>query len=373
MKTALVCDFLTKWGGAENVLLSLTKAFPDAPIYCLLYDEKGTRGKFSDKKIISSSLQKLPSFIRRHTKYFINKYPSAIEEFDFSNYDVVVSSSNSFAHGIITKPSTLHVCYCHSPMRYAWDWTNEYLAENNIGFDLKGLYVRKTIHDLRIWDKAAADRADFYVANSTNVQKRIKKYYGLNSSVIYPSVDVKHIGLSEKKAEDFYLIISRLEPYKQIRLAVETFNENHKKLKIIGEGSQEKILRKIAKDNIEFLGWQDDEQKYKILSDCKAFIFPGEDDFGITPVEAMAAGRPVIAYNKGGVTETVIVDETGVFFDEPSTKSLNSAINKLEDLYDNFIPAKCRDRAEHFSEEAFIIGMQEFVREKYKHFLSSRS
>lgn len=361
MKTAIVCDFLTKFGGAERILLSLHKIYPDAPIFCLLYDEKGTKEKFKECTIIQSSLQKLPGFFKKRIKFLLAKLPKVIEEFDFSAYDLVISSSNSFAHGIITKPGTCHISYCHSPMRYVWDWYNEYLKENKIGFGLKGLYIRNLLHKIRIWDRVSADRVDYWIANSSNVQNRIKKYYLKDSSVIYPSVDVEKIKFSEL-SKDYYIIVSRLEPYKKVRIAVEAFNKLGKKLCIIGEGSELLELKSIAKDNIEFLGWQSDESMHKYLENARAFVFAGEEDFGITPVEAMAAGKPIIAYKKGGVKESVIEGITGVFFNDPTADSLAEAVTKFEQ--ETFDPKICRKRAEEFSEDNFIKNLTNFVDEK---------
>jgi len=353
MKIAIVHEFLTKIGGAEKVLLSLHKIYPEAPIYTLLYYEKGTGGKFSDCKIISSSLKKYPDFLRRKTKLFLPKLARAIEEFDFSEYDIVISNSNSFAHGILTKPSTFHICYCNSPMRYAWDWYHEYMKENKIGFGIKGLYIRNLLHKIRIWDKISSERVDFWLANSKNVQKRITKYYQKDSKIIYPPVDVEKIDFSDNVPDDYYVILSRLEPYKNVDLAIKAFNQSGRSLVIIGKGSMEQRLRSRASKNIEFLGWQSDKSVREYLKNAKALIFPGEDDFGITPVESMAAGRPVIAFGQGGALETIIDNKTGVFFNDTTPQSLNEAIDKLEKNYSDFVPSICRKQAEQFSEENF--------------------
>jgi glycosyltransferase involved in cell wall biosynthesis len=361
VKIAIVCDFLTKFGGAERVLLALHKIYPDAPIHCLLYDETGTKGKFKECNIIQSSLKNSPWFLKKRIKFLLPKLPRVIEEFDLSGYDLVVSSSNSFAHGVITKPTTCHISYCHSPMRYAWDWYNEYLAENNIGYGLKGLIVRKVLHNIRIWDKVSADRVDYWIANSENSKNRISKYYQKDATVIYPPVDVEKIEFSSNQG-DYYLIVSRLEPYKKIKLAVEAFNKSGKELYIIGEGSEYAELKEIAKDNIKLLGWQSDESMHNYLKNARAFIFPGEEDFGITPVEAMAAGKPVIAFDKGGVKESVIENETGIFFKEENADSLAEAIIKFEKM--TFDPQQCRERAEHFSEKNFKENFKKFVETK---------
>jgi glycosyltransferase involved in cell wall biosynthesis len=373
MKIAIVHEFLTKIGGAEQVLLSFHKMFPDAPIYTLLYDEQNTNGIFNDCQIITSSLQKYPRFIRTRTKLLLGKLPRAVEEFDFSEYDVVISSSNSFAHGILTKPKTLHISYCHSPMRYAWDWYHEYMKENKIGFGPISLYIRNLIYKTRIWDKASSYRVDFWIANSANVQKRIKKYYGFSSEIIYPPVDVSKIEMTDGIPDDYYVIVSRLEPYKKIDLAIKAFNKLEKQLVIIGTGSQENYLKSIANDNIEFLGWQSDKSVQEYLRNAKALVFPGEDDFGITPIEAMACGRPVIAYNKGGVAETVKDGATGVFFNDPNSASLVEAINAMEKNYTNFSPNVCRKQAEKFSFEVFRDSFNKILEQQYFEYFKQRN
>jgi len=367
MRIAIVCDFLTKFGGAQRVLLALTKAFPEADIFCLLYDENGTKKMFLGKSITESPLGHLPGFLKKQTKFFLARLPKMIESFDFSDYDIVISSSDSYAHGVITKPQTFHVCYCHTPMRYVWDWHHEYLRENNLAKGIRGRIVRGILHKIRIWDKIASDRPDCYIANSNNVKQRIKKYYQRDAKIIYPPVDLEQseFDVSEDCGE-YYIIISRLEPYKRISLAVSAFNENGKKLKIIGEGSELSKLKEKAKDNIEFLGWQSDEKMHTYLSNSKALIFPGEEDFGITPIEAFAAGKPVIAFKKGGTLESVIDGKTGVFFEEQTSKSLNQAIERMENGYKLYNRQFIREHAEKFSEKHFIGEVQSFVMTQYQ-------
>ncbi|MFA7254202.1 MAG: glycosyltransferase [Patescibacteria group bacterium] len=360
MKVAFVCDFLTKFGGAQRVLLTMHELFPDAPIYCLLYDEKGTKGKFSEFNVISSVVQK--SWLHKHPKFLLSRFPSAVEQFDLSQFDMVISSSDSFAHGVITKPSTFHLCYCHTPMRYAWDWHNEYLKENNIRYGLKGLFVRLLLHKIRIWDRVAADRVDKWLSNSENVKNRIKKYYQKDATVLFPPIETGHIPYSEK-SDDYYIIVSRLEPYKNVKAAVLAFNKMGKPLIIIGEGSEYEELAGIAKNNVRMLGWQDDKSVYKYLSDSKAFIFPVEDDFGMTPVEAMAAGKPVIALRKGGVLETVIEGKTGVFFNNVTPDEIISAVLQFEK--NQFSPVDCRKQAEKFSKDLFLKKLKALIDDEY--------
>lgn len=372
LKIAIIHDFLTKIGGAEKVLIKIHDIFPDAPIYTLLYDEKGTKGLFNGKnfRIIPSGLQRLPYSIRRRTKLMLSKYPQAIEEFDLSEFDVVISSSNSFAHGVITKPKTFHISYCYSPMRYVWDWHHEYLDENNIGTGLIGITIRKLLSKIRIWDRAAADRVDQWVAISKTVQKRISKYYRKDSKVVYSPCDVHLIQMSDRKPENFYLIVSRLSPYKKIDLAIEAFNKFGEKLVIVGEGSDMKRLKSMASPNISFLGWQSDQKVHQLYSQAKALIFPGEEDLGLTPVESMAAGRPVIAYKMGGATETVIEGKTGIFFEEPTAESLIDAVNRFELAIGSFKPQVLRAQAEKFSTERFKKEFEGIVLDGYDDYVS---
>jgi len=361
MKVAIVADFLQKIGGSQKVVYSLHKIYPDAPIFCLLYDEKGTKGLFKNARVITTGLQKWPAVIRNHPKLLLNKYAKAVEQFDLSDFDLVISSSDSFAHGVITKPSTLHICYCHTPMRYAWDWTNEYLKENKIGYGLKGLYIRNVLYGLRQWDRVAADRVDLFIANSQNTLGRIKKYYQRDSKIINPPIEISQIKVADQAPEDYYLIVSRLEPYKKIEIAIEAFNKIGKKLIIVGDGSAKSELQKMAKSNIKFAGSKYGPELFEYYRSAKAFIFPGEEDFGITPLESMAAGRPVIAYKKGGTLETVIEGKTGLFFEEQSAESLIAAVGKLELNYFQFAPDECRKQTEKFSEENFTEKIKSFV------------
>lgn len=371
IKIALVHDFLTKLGGAEKVLMVLSEMFPEAPIYTLLYDEKGTKKVFAKKglKIIPSYLQKYPAFIRKRSKFLLSSFPKAIEEFNFSEYDIVISSSNSYAHAIITNPKTFHLSYCYSPMRYVWDWYHEYLEENKIGLGIKGLFVRSLLHKIRIWDKISVSRANQWVAISETVKSRIKKYYKVDAKVIFSPVEISKIKVASSPPDDYYIIVSRIEPYKKIELAVEAFNKSGKSLVIIGVGSQEEYLKSIAKSNIEFLGWQSDESVYEYMREAKAFVFPGEEDYGLTPIESMACGRPVVAFRKGGVTETVVEGKTGLFFDNEAPESLNDAIDRLEKEYDKFTIKNCREQSEQFSKEKFITKFNDFLDKSYREYI----
>ena len=351
MKIALVHDFLLKLGGAERVLKVLTEMFPEAPVFCLLYDQEAVGKVFPEERIQPSFLQNYPAFIRKKYRYLTHKMPRAIEELDFSGYDLVISSSSAFAHGIVVPSGTTHICYCHSPMRYAWDWKNEYLEENKID-DLKSIFYSMLIRSLREWDFVAADRPDFYLANSKNVQGRLKKYYKMNSEVLYPPVDMDRFEVADEH-ENFFLIVSTLTPYKKIDLAVELFNKIQRKLVIIGDGPSSEYLKSIAGDNVEFMGFQDDDVVQEKMKKCRALIFPGEEDFGITPVEAMACGKPVLGYARGGLLETVIPGKTGELFDEQNLGSMEDGLARLMHNEQFYRPETIRKWAEQFSRQIF--------------------
>lgn len=352
MKVALVHDFLFKLGGAERVVKEFADLYPEAPIYTLLYDEGACGEIFPKKRITSSSLQNSWSFLRKRPQYLLSKMPKAIEEFDLSGYDLVISSSGAFSHGIITPPKTRHLCYCHSPMRYAWDYTHEYLEEHRFSW-LTEYLVRKMLFQIRQWDRAAADRPDLYLANSQHVAKRLNKYFQVNAEVLYPPVNVDRF-YPYQEAEDYFLIISALSPFKKIDLAISAFNKMGKPLIIIGDGLHRKALEALAGPTVKLLGRKSDEEVKRYLQSARALIFPGEEDFGIAPVEAMACGRPVIAYGKGGVTESVVDGLTGVFFEEPTTASLEAAVARFYELEPRFDRDVIQERAKMFSRKKFV-------------------
>lgn len=293
----------------------------------------------------------------KRDKLLLPFYATAIESFDFSQYDVVISSSSGFAHGVIVPVHTKHICYCHSPMRYAWDWKNEYLREMP---KFMQILANSILRKVRMWDQLAAKRVDTYFANSKTVAQRIEKYYRRESKILFPPVEVLKFDW-RKPREEFFFIISALQAFKRIDLAIEAFRKSGLPLKIAGTGSEKSNLKALAKDapNIEFLGRVSDSEAQELFETCRAFVFPGEDDFGITPVEAMAAGSPVIAYGRGGVTETVVEGETGIFFLEPSAESLLSAIDQFEQM--KFSAEACRKRADLFAKEKFEKRILELV------------
>ena len=368
LKVALVHDFLNQYGGAERVLLELHKMFPEAPIYTLLYDPAKMRGKFAGADIRPSFLQKFPRWFKRRHKYMLPFMPTAPETFNLRDFDLVISSSSAFAKGIIVKPKTIHVCYCHSPMRYAWDWNEKYLNEQGLG-SKRRIFARLILNYVRMWDKVAADRVDFFIANSRYTQARIKKYYGQESAVVYPPVDTDlETSFPSGKSGDYFLIVSRLSPYKKVEVAIEAMNKLDLPLLVVGEGSPKyvKHLKSIAGAGTKFAGWQSDEKIKKYYAGCRAFLFPGEDDFGITPVEAMSFGKPVIALRRGGTTETVIEGETGEFFKESTVEVMADAIRRFAENEKKYDSQKIRQRAEKFSREKFRENFERAIREIYE-------
>jgi len=360
-----VHDFLVKLGGAERVVKVLSEMYPDADIFTLFYDESKVGAMFPKERVKTSWMQGLPKIIRNKYKFLTHKFPSAIESLNLENYDLVISSNTALSHGVLTGLNTKHICYCHSPMRYGWDWSNEYVKENEIkGF--KKLLYAPLMKYLREWDTLAADRPDVYLANSVNVQGRIKKYFRQPSEVVYPPVDTNRFKAKEDN-QGYFLIVSTLTPYKKIGLAVQLFNKIGRKLIIIGDGPERKFLESIAGDNIEFLGYKDDDVVKEYMENCRAFIFPGEEDFGIAPVEAMACGKPVLGYFKGGLCETVIAGETGEFFYEPTVESMEDGLARL--MYnEKFYKAhSIRRHATQFSREEFEKKMKRTVKHVMMH------
>jgi glycosyltransferase involved in cell wall biosynthesis len=360
LKVAIVCDWLTTPGGAEKIILSMHKLFPTATIYTSIYDEK-RNPDFSNAVVRTSYLQSLPLSKTKHQLYF-PLMPGVFENFNLNQYDLVISSSHSCAKGIITKPSTLHISYCHSPMRYAWENSINYINEYQINPVIKKI-APWIIHKIRIWDRLSADRVDYFIANSKHIQRRINKYYRRPSTVIQPFVDINKYSVSEEK-EDYYLAVGRLTPYKKFDLVVDAFNKLNKRIKIVGTGVSADQLKKSAAKNIEFLGYVNDEELQRLYSKAKALIFPQIEDFGIIPLEAMSAGCPVIAYGKGGVLETVVNKKTGLFFNDQTTESLVSAILQYEKM--KFSPQTIRKHAENFSENVFQEKILDFIAKKWQ-------
>lgn len=351
MKVALVYDRVNKWGGAERVLLALHEIFPDAVLYTAVYDSDKAPWAKVFPKVTPSFLQKIPLMQDKH-ELLAPLMPLAFESFNFSEYDLVISVTSEAAKGIITRPPTKHVCYCLTPTRYLWSGYNDYFKDRifkSVSY-LAACYLRK-------WDKIAAQRPDKMIAISTEVQKRIKTYYERESQIVYPPVEVKKFEALNPKFEtnhnkgEYYLIVSRLVPYKKADLAVKAFNELGLPLVVVGTGSEEKKLRKIAKGNILFKGFVNEDELIAYYKNAKAFIHPQEEDFGISAVEAQAAGCPVVAYGAGGALDTVIDGKTGVFFDKQDVKSLISVIRRFEKI--KFNKKNLVKDAQKFSKQRF--------------------
>ncbi|MBI3941531.1 MAG: glycosyltransferase [Chloroflexi bacterium] len=325
MKIAIVHDWLNQYGGAERVLEVLHQIFPAAPVYTSIYWPEAMPPAYRHWDIRTSFLNRF-SPVRRHHQPFLPLYPLAFEQFDFSGYDLVLSNKSGFCHGIITPASTRHLCYCLTPTRYLWA-TRDYLDRERMGY-LARLALPLILNYLRLWDQAAANRVDAFAAISRAVQERIQKFYRRPSQIIYPPVATQGFP-SVADREDFYLVVSRLVPYKRIDLVVDAFNHLNLPLIIIGDGRDRPSLQARARNNIRFLGRLPDDQVHDYMARCKAFIFPGEEDFGITPVEANAAGAPVIAYAAGGALDTVIDGVTGTFFHQPTSESLAQVVARF--------------------------------------------
>lgn len=362
MRSAIVHDWLISGvGGGEKVLQAIHQLYP-SPIYTLVHNEKQLQNTyFQDLTIISSFIQRLP-WAKTKYKSYLPLFPLAIEHLDVTAYDLVISASHCVAKGVITSPDQLHICYCHTPMRYAWDLMHEYLRESNLERGVKGAVVKMFLHYLRGWDVHSSRRVDHFIANSRYVARRIGKFYGREATVIYPPVDVSFY--QEVNSKDrYYITASRFVPYKRIDLIVEAFSKMpDKKLIVIGDGPEMAKVKEKAAHNIELLGYQPDEILRGYLQKAKAFVFAAVEDFGILPVEAMACGTPVIAFGKGGVCETVISGETGLFYQEQSVHSLIDAVNECEKL--EFDSRLCCKRAEHFSQKNFNEQFSKFVSEK---------
>lgn len=356
MRVALVHDHLTHGGGAERVLAALHAMWPAAPTYTLLYDAARMGEEFRHMDIRTSFLQRLPGGLR-WARYLLPLMPTATESHDLSEYDVVISDSSAFAKGVITLPTSLHICYCHTPTRYLWSHTWSYAAELRAPSWAKKI-LPPFLTFLRMWDRIAADRVDIFIANSAVVQERIRKYYRKESTVIYPPVDTHRFAISNNP-KAYFLVGGRLVDYKRYDIVIEAFTKTGLPLKVFGAGPAENDLRKKAGPNIQFLGRVSDDERARLFADAIAFIHPHEEDFGITAVESMAAGRPVIAYRRGGAVETVIDGLSGVLFDDQSWEELADTVLHFD--HTKFDPNKIRAHAETYSLERFRKAMHEVV------------
>ena len=357
MKIAIIHYWFIAQRGGEKVVEELCDLYPDADIFSLVVDREALHPRLATRKIFSSFIDKLP-FSKRWYKHYLPLMPLALEQFDLRGYDLVISSESGPAKGVLTSPGTLHICYCHTPMRYVWDMYHDYMSSSG---RIKRFFMAPLLHYLRIWDRLSADRVDHFVANSANVARRIAKHYRREADVVYPPVAVDVFFISEQH-DDFYLMVGQLVSYKRADLAVKAFTRSGKRLVIIGEGEEMSGLRELAGKNVEFLGRQPFEVLRDHYSRCQALVFPGEEDFGIVPLEAMASGRPVIGFCKGGALETVVDGKTGVFFYEQTEDALQNAVERFEAMKSHFHPAKIRAHACGFGPERFRFEMARIIK-----------
>ncbi|WP_322354223.1 glycosyltransferase [Paratractidigestivibacter sp.] len=354
LKVALVHDWLVSEGGAEQVLKCFHEVYPDAPIYTLVYNREKAPAWTHGLDIRTTHIQNWPGG-KTHHKFLLTFMPKAWEALDLTEYDLVLSSCASCCKGVITRPDAVHVCYCHSPIRYVWDLYYDYLRGAS---RLKRAFMPSMIHKVRMWDFQAAQRVDYFVSNSDYVGKRIGKFYRRESQTIYPGINLPEGPVSEERG-DYYFVLSRFVGYKRIDIAIEACNKLGRKLIVAGSGGEEEAkLRAMAGPMVEFVGRVSDEQLLDYCAHAKAFLFPGVEDFGLTPLEAMAGGTPVLAYGEGGALETVVDGETGMFFHEQSADSLARCIQEFEGR--SFSAAACRARAEQFSTDAFKTRIKAF-------------
>ncbi|MGG0237419.1 glycosyltransferase family 4 protein [Bacillus rhizoplanae] len=369
MKIAIVHDWFVTYAGAEKVVEQMLEVFPEADLFSLV-DHLGDNREFiKNKEVKTTFIQKLP-FSKKKYRNYLPLMPLAIEQLDLSKYNVILSSSHAVAKGVLTGPDQLHISYVHSPIRYAWDLQHQYLKEANLEKGIKGFVTKTILHKIRNWDYRTANGVDYFVGNSKFIGRRIWKVYRRESDVIYPPVDISAFTLHEQK-EDFYVTASRMVPYKKIDLIVEAFaSMPDRKLVVIGDGPDFEKVKSKAKGNVQLLGYQSFEVLKDHMQRAKGFVFAAEEDFGITPVEAQACGTPVIAYGKGGATETVLdlshEKPTGLFFKEQTIESIVKAVDEFERNHDQFSSSNCRENSIRFSPERFKEELKNMVEERYK-------
>jgi len=356
MKVAIVHYWLVNMRGGEKVVEALCELYPQADIFTLVYDPKAISERLKKHKIIPSFVQKIPG-AKKHYQSLLPLYPLALEQFDLSAYDLVISSESGPAKGVLTRPETCHICYCHTPMRYLWDMYHDY--RRHAGFAKRMLMPPLALF-LRQWDLASASRVDHFVANSRNVANRVMKHYRRSAAVVHPPVETSSFAIAPA-VDDYYLLAGQLVRYKRADLAVEACTRLNRPLMVLGEGDELPRLRRLAGPNVQFLGRQPDSVLREYFSRCRAFLFPGEEDFGITPLEAQACGRPVIALGRGGALETVKNGETGLFFEEQTVESLIDAIKRFEATENRFHPETIRNHSLDFDESHFRSKMTDFI------------
>lgn len=372
-KIAIIHEWLVDYSGSERVIEQLLNIYPDADLFSLVENlPSDLRWFIKNKPVKTSFIQRLPWGKTKYRNYF-PLMPFAVEQFDLRGYDIVISSTHAVAKGVLINSEQLHITYCHSPVRYAWDLYHQYIQEANLTQGIKGLFAKIGLHYLRLWDVASANKVDFFIANSKFIARRIKRVYNRASTVIYPPVATDKFELWPIK-EDFYLAASRFVPYKRMDLIVEAFAEMpDKKLVLIGDGPDFKKISAKKYPNITFLGFQSFEVLKHHMQRAKAFVFAAIEDFGITPVEAMACGTPIVALSEGGAKESVVKDVTGVFFYRQEASAIRTAVDELEKNYINFSPQAIRQHAETFGTVRFQHEFKRFVEERYHVFLSNKS
>jgi glycosyltransferase involved in cell wall biosynthesis len=360
-KIAIVHDWLVGMRGGEKVLEVLCELYPQATIFTLVHRKGHLSPRIEGMKIVTSFLQDMP-LGKVHYRHYLPLFPLAIRQLNLSGFDLVISSSHAAAKAARAPKGSLHICYCHTPMRYIWDQYDQYFGKDRASLTTRiGAALFRNY--LRNWDVATAKRVDFFIANSQNVRRRIQRIYGRDSDVIFPPVDTGRFQ-SHAAGRDFYLVVSALVKYKRVDIAVEAFNTLGLPLMIAGSGEQLKSLKAAAKPNISFLGWKSDEELASLFGNCKALVFPGEEDFGIVPVEAMAAGRPVVAFGAGGLLETVVEGTTGTFFGEQTAESLAAAVKRMETMA--FDEAAIRSHARQFDRTVFKKKIADYIDLKWR-------
>jgi glycosyltransferase involved in cell wall biosynthesis len=376
-RIAVVHDWLVTHAGAEKVLGEILAAFPCADVFSLVdFVPLAQRSFLAGKSVRTSFIQHLP-WARSKYRSYLPLMPLAVEQLDVSAYDLVISSSHAVAKGVLTGPDQLHVCYCHTPIRYAWDLQHQYLKEAGLEKGIKAWMARWLLHKIRLWDVRTANGVDNFVANSNFIRRRIHKVYRREAQVIYPPADVERFALNETK-EDFYCTASRMVPYKKMPMIVDAFRRMpDRRLVVIGDGPDMAQCRELAGPNVQIMGYQSDEVLRDHMQRAKAFVFAAEEDFGITPIEAQACGTPVIAFGKGGALETVrglaAAKPTGLFFDEQTPEALMEAVIQFEQTGAARIQAQaCRENAERFSSKRFRQEFADFVTARWSEFQLKR-
>lgn len=378
MNLALVHDWIALTGGGERALEVFREIWPHAPLYTLVCDQNSaTRLGFSPEQIRTSFLQHLPRATRWYRRY-LPLYPLAIESFDLSEHEAILSSSHAAAKGVLVRADQLHICYCHTPMRYAWDLSHQYLRENKLYAGPKFLLAQMLLHYVRFWDCLTSQRVDYFLANSTCTSRRIWRVYRREATVVYGPVDTDRFRPGVQK-EDYFLFVSRLVPYKRADLVIAAFNRLGLPLVVVGDGPQMPQCRRMAGPRVTIAGHADDEEVARFMAGARALIFAAEEDFGLVPVEAQAAGTPVVAYGRGGVEDTVVPATgdnwdfaTGIFFYEQTPEALAEAVGRFIRWEDKFRPDVLRANAERFSRERFKQRVKNFVEEKWMEFLDRR-